>query len=135
MSTLTEIFGEVIDVYSRANALEDGVLIDLGQFFHQGKPVLESVGIRYPVAITSAAFGAALSGEDDLEADPELPHKVVHLLRSMKEAINESANGHLLRFKVVNYRGAESSTIDLKAMCGPGDDAEPVLTVMLPDED
>jgi hypothetical protein len=25
--------------------------------------------------------------------------------------------------------------VTLKAACGPGDDAEPVLTIMLPDED
>jgi hypothetical protein len=25
--------------------------------------------------------------------------------------------------------------VTLKALCGPGDDAEPVITIMLPDED
>jgi hypothetical protein len=31
--------------------------------------------------------------------------------------------------------GATPVPIDLKAICGPGDDGEPVLTVLLPDED
>ena len=30
---------------------------------------------------------------------------------------------------------AASSLSQLKALCGPGDDGEPVVTVMLPDED
>lgn len=29
----------------------------------------------------------------------------------------------------------EPSLVELKAICGPGDNAEPVLTIMLPSED
>ena len=44
-----EFFGEMISSYSRKQALEDGVLVDLNQFI----PVPES-GYKYPVACTIA---------------------------------------------------------------------------------
>ncbi len=31
--------------------------------------------------------------------------------------------------------GGQKRPVQLKAVCGPGDDGEPVITVMLPDED
>ena len=34
----------------------------------------------------------------------------------------------------VNHKH-EQETVQLKAICGPGDDGEPVLTIMLPNED
>jgi len=42
-------FGEVISVYTRAQALADGVLIDAG-------PMAREVGFRWPVAITAGAW-------------------------------------------------------------------------------
>ena len=40
-------FGKVISVYTRAQALADGVLIDAG-------PMAREAGFRWPVAITAA---------------------------------------------------------------------------------
>ena len=42
-------FGQVISVYTRAQALADGVLIDAG-------PMAREAGFRWPVAITSAGW-------------------------------------------------------------------------------
>jgi hypothetical protein len=49
-------------------------------------------------------------------------------------------DGHTLLFKlyVRNHNRERSDRRDLvtlKALCGPGDDAEPVITIMLPEED
>ena len=46
---LTEFFGEVISTYSRAQAIEDGVLVDAGE-------MATEVGFRIPVALTAAAW-------------------------------------------------------------------------------
>ena len=42
-----------------------------------------------------------------------------------------------LRFQlhVQNEENEPAELITLKAHCGPGDDAEPVITIMLPNED
>mgnify|MGYP000128521510 CR=1 FL=1 len=55
---LTEFFGEVISTYSRAQALEDGVLIDAG---HMAK----EAGFRWPVAITAAAWDDCVAWTDE----------------------------------------------------------------------
>ncbi len=54
---LTELFGEVISTYSRAQALDDGVLIDAG-------PMAQEVGFRWPVAITAAAWADCVAWTD-----------------------------------------------------------------------
>ena len=46
---VTELFGEVISTYSRAQAIEDGVLVDAGDMARQA-------GFRFHIAITPAAW-------------------------------------------------------------------------------
>ena len=46
---VTELFGEVISTYSRAQAFEDGVLVDAGE-------MATEVGFRIPVALTAAVW-------------------------------------------------------------------------------
>jgi hypothetical protein len=122
---LDPIFGEVIYSYSRAEAIEDGTLVDLGYYKYRGRPILEQAGIRYPMAITPTAFGAVCAGqttaEDELQA-------LTEFCLAFKDAVRRMVDGaDLLQ---LTFRGAQ-----LKAICGPGDDAEPVITIMLPDED
>jgi hypothetical protein len=60
---------------------------------------------------------------------------VVFLLRL---AIGRSDGGPKVRFGVHvrnDNRERTPPLVRLKALCGPGDDAEPVITVLLPDED
>ena len=45
MNSLTEIFGEPISTYTRAEAIEDGVLVDVSE-------TAAEAGITFPVAIT-----------------------------------------------------------------------------------
>ena len=46
---LRELFGEVIYAYTRAEAIADGVLIDVTE-------TAKEVGFRLPVALTAAAW-------------------------------------------------------------------------------
>ena len=43
-------FGDVISTYTRAQAIEDGVLIDAGN-------IAQEAGFQWPVAVTSAVWG------------------------------------------------------------------------------
>ena len=45
---------DLVHRYSRADALRDGVLIDVS-------PVAREAGIRYPVALTAAAWGRCVA--------------------------------------------------------------------------
>ena len=51
------IFGEVIYACTRAQAIEDGVLIDLGA-------TAKESGFRWPVALTTAAWSDAVEWTD-----------------------------------------------------------------------
>ncbi len=54
---VTELFGEVISTYSRARAIEDGVLVDAG-------PMAKECGFRWPLAITAAAWSDCVAWTD-----------------------------------------------------------------------
>ena len=51
------IFGKVISVYTRAQALADGVLIDAGSMTREA-------GFRWPVAITAGAWADCVAWDD-----------------------------------------------------------------------
>lgn len=52
-----EFFGDTLSSYSRAQAISDGVLVDLAVFEFRGAPILEQLRFSYPVAMTCTAFG------------------------------------------------------------------------------
>ncbi len=55
-------FGEVISTYTRAQAIDDGVLVDAG-------PMAKEAGFRWPVALTAAAWSDCVAWTDaDSEA-------------------------------------------------------------------
>jgi hypothetical protein len=121
-------FGELISTYSRFQAIEDGVLVDISA-------VAREVGIRFPVAMTRAAWAATVPVPRNTECQDEAGRlwDVVWLLRCVIRA--SATIGETLRCAVRVRVGRRLRIVWLKAVCGPGDDAEPVITVMLPDED
>jgi hypothetical protein len=86
------IFGPVTYAYTRAQAIEDGTLINLGMFVSRGRPVLDWVGIRFPVAMTSTAYHDVTGeGEGPELLDSELiTQRVLYLLGRLKRAILEN---------------------------------------------
>ena len=147
-TALTEIFGEVISSYSRAEAIADGVLIDLTTFsFRPNLNVCQEAHIKCPVAMTAAAYAKAIG--DPFEPLPplqDLSGRTFDVVYMLSETIRRSRSGSELRFtvSVLNWRrrsngmrinATKREEVILKAVCGPGDNAEPVITIMLPDED
>jgi hypothetical protein len=60
------------------------------------------------------------------------------ILFLLRQAIRRGAGGAIVYFRVHvrhDNRDRMPPLVRLKAVCGPGDDAEPVVTVMLPNED
>ncbi len=56
--TAESIFGEVISTYTRAQAIEDGVLVDAGS-------TAQEVGFSIPVTLTSAVWADCVAWTDD----------------------------------------------------------------------
>ena len=147
MDDTKEIFGEVIHSYTRAEAIADGYLVDLTTFsFRPNLNVCQEVGIKFPIAITRAAYERTIQ-EDGAELPPcqDISGRMFDVVNMLRFAIRRSAGGSDVRF-VVSVRNwirrqgqrinaTKQENIILKALCGPGDDGEPVITIMLPDED
>lgn len=116
---------EVIDTYSRAQAIADGVLVDLTD-------TARKYGFRYPVACTEGVWSGAIAGNN--EDETETRTNIRALLLKLYDAIRAGNGGDELHFRAVNRRNP-SAPINLWAKCHPGDNAEPVLTIMLEGED
>ena len=56
---LGDIFGEPIAVYTRRQAIEDGVLVDLMQA--ETVRLVREAGFKFPVAMTAGAFAATVA--------------------------------------------------------------------------
>jgi len=121
----------VIFSYTRQQAIDDGVLVDLTEW-------AKETGFRIPVACTRALWDGYLEppkGTEEL--GQSLRGRAHDLLWMLYVAIRKaSASNDLLHFEVIFLnRRKRHETVQLKAVCGPGDQGEPVLTVMLPNED
>lgn len=124
---------EVLSTYSRAQAILDGVLIDV-------TPWASACGFKYPCAFTSGLWARLERGgawEDDGKGGRVLvgvdaKGRARGIFDAMHDAIKNCAgNTDRIDFSI---RGPEFS-VDGWSVCGPGDDERPVLTVMLRGED
>ena len=130
-NTLQDVFGEVIYSYSRKQAIEDGILVDLGQ-----DKMLEVCRhhYKYPIACTAAVFGImerAVANKKHCNDFAGVLHDMLWMSRVYKREIDPTT----VAFRVKIAGAGRKSVYDFKMVCGPGDDAEPVMTIMTPDED
>jgi hypothetical protein len=106
------------------------VLIDVSAFAREA-------GVRWPVALTAAAWAKCVAVPPGVACQDEAGRlsDVLHMLRW---AAARSDGGPEVRFGVhvrADNRDRTPPLVRLKALCGPGDQGEPVVTVMLPEED
>jgi hypothetical protein len=120
---------DLISSYSRADAIRDGVLIDVSQ-------TAREAGIRYPVALTRGVWERCVTVPPGVACQDEAG-RLWDVLWLLSLAARRS-EGTEVRFGVHvrnDNRERTPPLVRLKGVCGPDDDAEPVLTVMLPEED
>ena len=127
----------VISRYTRAQALEDGVLVDVTD-------TAREAGFKVPVALTHAVWVLVEPTEAEANVDgQDAQGRLWDLLWVAAWAARSgSAPGsNELRFGVLfRLRGrpgvrAGMHKTELKVRSGGGDDGEYVLTIMLPNED
>ena len=135
--TLTSSFSndEIIFAYTRADAICDGVLVELSD------QIVTEAGIKVKVAVTRAVWDEYLAPDymDDLP-DQSVEGRTWDLLWMFGCAARRSRHASTIQFRVLFVTMKESGSIVtedvlLKAVCGPGDEGEPVITIMLPWED
>ncbi len=130
------LFGEVIYSYTRAQAIDDGVLIDATE-------MARDVGFKWPVALTVGAWADCVAWSDadnERQVYQDQSGRLWDVLFMASYAVRTANNAdRQLRFSLLriprNGRSTESQRLTLKLILGPGDDDEPVITIMLPGED
>ena len=119
----------LIFAYSRKDAIEDGVLIDVTE-------TAKEAGFRYCVALTSAAWAECVAVPDGVLCQDEAGRlwDVLTMLRHASRSAGSGASTVFFDVLVLNDR-TSPKPVRLKAVCGPDDGLSPCLAVMLPGED
>lgn len=127
------LFGpaDVIYRYTRAQAIDDGVLVDL-------TPWASETGFVIPVACTCAVWQEYIVPPQKTRCLGQSERGRAHdLLWMLFNAIRRQSQGQQqILFKVIFLQSrGRRQTVQFKAICGPGDSGEPVITILLPHED
>src|SRR5438034_5774716 len=110
---------EVISVYTRAQALEDGVLVDVSE-------MAKEAGIKFPVALTATVYGQYVEVPEGVTCQDETGRlwDILWMFRCAAAKFDGSTLLFKLHIRNDNRDGTPP-VVALKAECGPGDDAEP----------
>jgi hypothetical protein len=135
LDQLNNLLGEPIFTYSRTQAVADGVLIDVTD-------LAKDAGFKIPVAVTEAIWNKYIEWNDDdskKQTIQDIGGRAWDVLWMLRLAINKnkSADSIFYQIYVVPRDGKtkKAKLSNLKATIGGGDNGEPVITIMLPNED
>lgn len=124
---------EIIDQYTRQQAIEDEVLIDLTQDYGE----LCREHYKIPVACTAAVWGIidkAVKNEKYANDYNGVLHDILWMSQQGKVRERKTAIEHIIWFNCIITGAGRKKYWTFKVVCHPGDNFEPVITIMLPDE-
>ena len=142
--TVEDFFGPVISSYTRADALADGMLVDVSE-------MAQEAGFVIPVAVTRSVWDECVDWPEESEQGfgQSIDGRLWDVLfMAHCEIASARGNEQDLEYKlnviprgtkpentgaIDDFTGAELRT--LKINIGPGDNGEPVITIMQPNED
>lgn len=130
-----EYLSEPIYSYTRHQAIEDGEFVDV-------TAVAAEAGFRIPVALTRAAYADCVEWSD-ADTKPNTfqdgSGRLWDVLWMAILAAKRSRNESIISFNVLRVprlgKGRKPKPVNLKMMIHGGDEGEPVITIMMPDED
>ncbi len=122
---------EVIHSYSRAQALADGVLVDVSA-------AAKKIGFKYPVAVTESLYEQYIvvpeSFQDSEQSEEGRLHDVLSLL-AMNIKASKGLSNELHYSVQFRMPGSRNENVQVWALVNGGDTGEPVITIMLEGED
>ena len=123
------LVGPMIYAYTRAQAIQDGVLVDVTEI---GK----EVGFKLPVAITEALQNRLTPTKADASLGQDYDGRLWDVLWLAAFKIKLADPGtDTITFTVVQQevevKSGQPQKVDLRlrVVCGPGDEGEPVVTI------
>lgn len=121
---------DLISIYTRRQAISDGVLVDVSE-------TAREAGFVIPVAVTCGVWAECVRVPNGVTGQDE-SGRLWDVLMMLRFAVRRMSESNRVDF-AVHVRSDNSDgtppLVSLYAVCGPGDEAEPVITVMLPNED
>lgn len=142
MDEMEKFFGEVIHTYSRAEAIADGVLVDVEAL---APGVAAEAGFKAPVALTEGVFEDCVDWSDADDArkrtgtGQDVKGRLWDVLYMAMVAARRNPGTDRVTFTMVRVpragRGLQPRKVQLVLHLGPGDTPEPVFTIMKPGED
>ena len=122
-----EPFGPVIYSYSRAQAIEDGVLVDVTER-------AKEAGFKWPFAMTAEVWQLIEQIPPNYSHE-DIEGRLWDVLMVARYRIAKAGKGEDSVFfePILHHNGGDK--VKLKLQVGPGDDSNPVLTLMLPWQD
>lgn len=127
----------IIDIVTRQDLIDDGELIVISE------EITKDAGIKYPTAVTTAVY-ALLEDAPRHEDFKGRAFDMVNMFRlavkgHITSRIRSTGTGQEMLYVFIlndsSWSGGDAKEVAIKAVVGPGDNLEPVLTFMLPDED
>jgi len=134
---------DIVHAYTRAQAIAEGALVDVTETAHD-------FGFRCPVAMSKAAYERCVRVPEGVSCEDEVGRlcDVMWMLRCSIQRLQQTGGEvpipgvkwtacfRVLQFDlfVKNDEGGPKR-ITLKAISGPGDNEERVISICLPDED
>src|SRR6185437_689679 len=120
----------VIFEYTRAQAIADGVLVDLSQ--GELGALAREAGIKYPMACTAEVFARYIDlTQAAKKACNDIIGRFWDILTMFKYAVRnapKNTNTMYVHLRCVVDR-VKAQDVVIKSMCHPGDNGEPVITL------
>ena len=122
-------------VYTREQAIEDGTLVDISE-------AAQAVGFTAPVACTARVWAEAVAWDQEAHGNHQDETGRLHDLvvaawtgARIKARRVPDATWCMLGLQIVQPGAPRPTPHTYQMQCGPGDDGEPVFTIMRRDED
>ncbi|MHB8927782.1 MAG: DUF6573 family protein [Bacillota bacterium] len=123
---------DLIFTYTRAQAIEDGVLVDVTS-------TAKEAGFKIPVAVTQRVWVQVVTPDEDAcrasESETGRLCDVLMMLHFAIRYLPDAGDREEVHYSLLSTKEGKPRKVTLKALCGPGDHGEPVVTIMFPEED
>lgn len=128
-------FGDVIYAYTRAQALEDGYLVDVSA-------IAKEAGFKIPTALTRAVWEDCVAWDESdskRQTHQDQDGRLWDVLYMASMAARTSQHAEQIMYQLYRVprggRARRARLVTLKLHIGPGDQGEPVVTILQPNED
>ena len=133
MSSSENIFGDVIYSYTREQAIADGELVDVTD----AEGGAREAGFKFPTALTRALWNrieAIPTSREGIESITGRLWDVCYMSMCAAKRVRDQSTSNVYAQLLMGAKGDRKRKITILINVGPGDNAEPVITIGFPED-